>query len=149
VEKSHGRIVSRNVIVNHRLEWMSEETRGKWKNLNSLMMVESRSSKLDESKETREIPYYISSLKSSASEQQQHIRQHWSIENSCHWVLDTTFREHHNQTYQGNAAKNLSTVRRIVMNLLKIGKTYNKSTPKKRMRALMDKKYLEQLLSLA
>jgi predicted transposase YbfD/YdcC len=149
VEKSHGRIVSRNVIVNHRLEWMSEEIRGKWRNINRLIMVESHSSKLEEVKETREIRYYISSLKSSASEQQQRIRQHWSIENSCHWVLDTAFREDHNQTYQGNAAKNLSTVRRIVMNLLKIDKTYNKSTPKKRMRALLDKKYREQLFSLA
>jgi hypothetical protein len=35
------------------------------------------------------------------------------------------------------------------MNLLKIDKTYNKSTPKKRMRALIDKKYRELLLSLA
>lgn len=130
VEKSHGRIVTRNVIVNHRLEWMSEEIRNKWPQLNSLIMVETRSSKLEETKETREIRYYISSLKSSASEQQKHIRQHWSIENNCHWVLDTVFREDHNQTYQGNAAKNLSTVRRIVMNLLKIDKTYNKSTPK-------------------
>jgi len=73
--------------------------------LNSLIMVESRSSKLDEAKETREIRYYISSLKSNASEQQQKIRQHWSIENSCHWVLDTAFREDHNQTYQGNAER--------------------------------------------
>lgn len=149
VEKSHGRIVSRKVIVNHRLEWMAEEVREKWKNLNSLIMIESRTSRLDEDKATREIRYYISSLKSSASELQQHIRQHWSIENSCHWVLDTAFREDHNQTYQGNAAKNLSTVRRIVMNLLKIDKTYMKSTPKKRMRAMIDKKYRETLLSLA
>ena len=149
VEKSHGRIVKRNVVVNHRLEWMSEEIRSKWPQLHSLIMVETRSSKLEETKETREIRYYISSLKSSASEQQKHIRQHWSIENNCHWVLDTVFREDHNQTYQGNAAKNLSTVRRIVMNLLKIDKTYNKSTPKKRMRALIDKKYRELLLSLA
>jgi predicted transposase YbfD/YdcC len=159
VEKSHGRIVERRTIVNHRLDWMSQEIRGKWPQLNSLIMVESRSSKLDDTKETREVRYYISSLKSSAAEQQRNIRQHWSIENSCHpptsrlrrtgWVLDTAFREDHNQTYQGNAAENLSTVRRIVMNLLQIDKTYPKSTPKKRMRALIDKKYREHLLSLA
>lgn len=149
VEKSHGRIVERHTIVNHRLDWMSQEIRDKWPQLNSLIMVESRSSKLDNTKETREVRYYISSLKSSAAEQQRNIRQHWSIENSCHWVLDTAFREDHNQTYQGNAAENLATVRRIVMNLLQIDKTYAKSTPKKRMRALIDKKYREHLLSLA
>ena len=112
-------------------------------------MVESRSSKLDDAEETREVRYYIGSLKSSAAELQRNIRQHWSIENSCHWVLDTAFREDHNQTYQGNAAENLATMRRFVMNLLQIDKTYQKSTSKKRMRALIDKKYREQLLFLA
>jgi hypothetical protein len=71
------------------------------------------------------------------------------VENGCHWVLDTAFRKVPNQTYQGNAAENLATARRIVMNLLQIDKTYPKSTPKKRMRALIDKKYRELLLSLA
>ena len=67
----------------------------------------------------REVRYYLSSLDEPASAFQSHIRQHWSIENSCHWVLDTTFREDHNQTYIGHAAKNLGALRRIVLNPLK------------------------------
>jgi hypothetical protein len=37
----------------------------------------------------------VSSLDEPASAFQSYIRQHWSIENSCHWVLDNTFRYTH------------------------------------------------------
>ena len=149
VEKNHGRIVTRTVIVNHQLDWLNTEIKEKWPQLKSLIMIENSTTHLDSTKETREIRYYISSLTSNAQQQGAHIRQHWSIENSCHWVLDTAFREDHNQTSQGHAAKNLGTVRRIVMNLLKNDQTYQKSTPKKRLKALLDKNYRDKLLSLA
>ncbi|MGS0757699.1 transposase, partial [Roseateles sp. GG27B] len=32
--------------------------------------------------------YYISSHTFDASEFNRKVRAHWSIENSCHWVLD-------------------------------------------------------------
>jgi hypothetical protein len=85
--------------------------------------------------------------------------QHWSIENSRHpptprlrrtgWVLDTAFREDHNQTYIGHAAKNLGALRRIVLNLLKIDLTDTRSLPEKRRRAMLDLTYRDSLLSLA
>lgn len=46
-------------------------------------------------------------------------RDHWAIENSCHWVLDTLFREDHNPTRRNNRAKNHSTMRRTANNTLK------------------------------
>jgi predicted transposase YbfD/YdcC len=145
IEKSNGRIVTRTVTVNHRLDWMDTEIRGKWQNLSSLIHVETLSTQLD----SDEVRHYISSLDGPASAFQSHIRQHWSIENSCHWVLDTVFREDHNQTYIGNAAKNLGTLRRIVLNLLKIDPSNTRSLPKKRRRAMLDLTYRELLLSLA
>jgi predicted transposase YbfD/YdcC len=77
------------------------------------------------------------------------IRQHWSIENQCHWVSETCFREDHNQTRKANAAKNLGTVRRIVLNILKEDPGIKGSLPAKRRRALMNRTYRERLLSLA
>ena len=149
IEKSNGRIVTRSVTVNHRLDWMDTEIRGKWRNLRSLIHVETQTTQLDSDEIRREVRYYISSLDEPASAFQSHIRQHWSIENSCHWVLDTAFREDHNQTYVRHAAKNLGALRRIVLNLLKIDLTDNRSLPKKRRRAMLDLIYRDSLLSLA
>jgi predicted transposase YbfD/YdcC len=149
IEKSNGRIVTRSVTVNHRLDWMDTEIRGKWRNLSSLIHVETHTTQLDSDEIRREVRYYISSLDEPASAFQSHIRQHWSIENSCHWVLDTAFREDHNQTYIGHAAKNLGALRRIVLNLLKIDLTDTRSLPKKRRRAMLDLTYRDSLLSLA
>ena len=77
------------------------------------------------------------------------IRAHWQIENSCHWQLDTTFREDANQTRAGNVAKNLGTVRRIVLNLLNHDNSTIKSLPKKRRQALLNLSYRESTLSSA
>ena len=66
------------------------------------------------------IHYDISSLKGVVAKQmQKYIRSHWRIENSCHWALDTLFREDHNQTGKRNAAKNLGPLRRMALNALK------------------------------
>ena len=80
---------------------------------------------------------------------QQAVRSHWSIENRCHWILDTAFREDHNQTYVGNAAKNLGTLRRIVLNILHDDPGIVKTVPKKRREAMLNRTYRERLLSLA
>jgi len=64
-------------------------------------------------------------------------------------VTGDTFREDHNQTYIGHAAKNLGALRRIVLNLLKIDLTDTRSLPKKRRRAMLDPTYRNSLLSLA
>ena len=66
-------------------------------------------------------------------------------------MLDTLFREDHNQTGQKNAAKNLATMRRMALNILKLvapeGKRA-KSLPKRQLRAAHDEDYLEERLSL-
>jgi predicted transposase YbfD/YdcC len=36
---------------------------------------------------------HISSHGISTAQFNQQVRQHWSIENGCHWTLDVTFRE--------------------------------------------------------
>jgi predicted transposase YbfD/YdcC len=128
---------------------MDRDIRGKWRNLHSLIHVETQTTQLDSDEIRTEVRYYISSLDEPASALQNYIRKHWSIENSCHWVLDTAFREDHNQTYIGNAAKNLGALRRIVLNLLKLDPSDTRSLPKKRRRAMLDLTYRNSLLSLA
>jgi predicted transposase YbfD/YdcC len=82
IEKSNGRIVTRSVMVNHRLDWMDTEIRGKWRDLRSLIHVETQTTQLDSDEIRREVGYYISSLDEPASAFQSHIRQHWILSNN-------------------------------------------------------------------
>jgi predicted transposase YbfD/YdcC len=44
-------------------------------------------------KETADIRYFISSLPMGVQRFAHAVRSHWSIENTCHWSLDLTYRE--------------------------------------------------------
>ena len=51
------------------------------------------------------------------------IRGHWSIENSLHHVLDVSFNEDQCRVRKGHAAENLSRLRRLSANLLRLNPT--------------------------
>ena len=152
-EKNRGRLEKRQTIICHHLEWMDPKIRNAWKNLECIILVQREVSDAS-GKQHIETHYYMSSLKRvKAKEMQKYIRSHWRIENSCHWVLDTLFREDHNQTGKRNAAKNLSTLRRIALNALKKATDHStrkrpSSLTKKQLRAAQDEDYLEEVLSL-
>ena len=56
------------------------------------------------------------------------IRKHWGVENNLHAPLDIVFREDKNTTLEKNGARNLSILRRIALNIIKIIQCfYNKS----------------------
>lgn len=97
-------------------------------------------------KTTTEKRLYISSLKQSAEKFNQTIRQHWSIENQLHWVLDVTFGEDGPKKRMGNSAENFNIIFKSALTILKKEKSLNKSTPQKRFEALINKKYREKLL---
>jgi len=153
--QAHGRSEKRHTIACHRLDWMESGIRATWKGLGSIIMVE-RHSSTQEGQNRVQRSYYMSSLtKARAEELQGYIRGHWAIENSCHWVLDTLFREDHNQTRKRNAAKNLGTLRRIALNALKSAPDHRKrqrkrpsSLTRKQLRAIHDEAQLEEILSL-
>ncbi len=149
VEKSNGRVSTRRVAVTNDLDWMQSSIRKRWNGLSSLIAVELESYHIAKKKTTKQTRFYISSLDSSAEEFNKLIRQHWSIENGCHWVLDTLYREDHSQVRAKNAAKNFAILRRIALNLLKIDTSVKKSLPMKQMRAMANETYRERILSLA
>jgi predicted transposase YbfD/YdcC len=59
-----------------------------------------------------------------------YIRGHWAIENSQHKVLDVTFREDECQIYADDGARNLLTIRRKLLNLIKTHPLKNNVTGK-------------------
>jgi predicted transposase YbfD/YdcC len=152
-EKNRGRLEKRQTIVCHNLDWMSQKIRDAWKDLGCIIHVQRQV--LDKEGNWRtEIHHDLSSLKGvEAKQMQKYIRSLWRIENSCHWVLDTLFREDHNQTGKRNAAKNLGTLRRMALNALTEATDHSKrkrpsSLTKKQLRSAHDESYLEEILSL-
>jgi len=149
-QKAHDRDTLCSIVATDKLDWMDPEIRDQWPGLRSLIVIENQTTERASGKQRRrERRYYVSSLPADAQDLRETIRAHWQIENSCHWSLDTCFREDANQTSIGNAAKNLGTVRRIVLNLLNNDPGTIKSLPKKRFQALMNQSYRERILSLA
>lgn len=63
-------------------------------------------------------------------------RGHWGIENQLHWHLDVTFKEDACHARKGFAAQNLSTVRKLALQIAK-AHSDNRSIRKRLFRALL------------
>jgi predicted transposase YbfD/YdcC len=70
-------------------------------------------------KETVEVRYYISSLGLGVKRFAHAIRGHWSIENSCHWSLDVTYREDESRIRDRHLRENFAWLNRLTLSLLK------------------------------
>ncbi|MGH3937391.1 MAG: transposase, partial [Pseudonocardiaceae bacterium] len=72
---------------------------------------------------SKEIAFVITSSpsdQSNAADVNIHTRGHWGIENKSHYVRDTTWREDANQTYTGNGAHTIATLRNLALGLLRL-----------------------------
>jgi predicted transposase YbfD/YdcC len=151
IDKGHGRIDTRRCVVAHDLSAMPEKIRRSWMNLSAVVMIESTREVVNGKKKgesSTERRYYISSLQDSARQFNAKVRGHWSIENSCHWVLDVAFKEDDCRVRKGDGAQNLSILRRIALNLIKQEKSGKTSVRGKRLKAAWSPEYLQTLLGL-
>lgn len=114
-ERGHGREETRQYFLSTDLSGI--RGREHWRGLQSIGMAVSERKIGD--KESIEVRYYISSLAGDAKRFGKAVRDHWGVENGLHWVLDIAFGEDHNRTRKGDGAENLSTIRRIALNLLR------------------------------
>ena len=94
------------------------------------------------------IRYFISSRVMEVDSVLLATRQHWSVENSLHWVLDVAFNEDHSRARRGFAAENLATARQVALNLLKQDKMTKMGIKNKRKRCGWSQQYLEFILDL-
>jgi predicted transposase YbfD/YdcC len=114
-ERGHGRQETRTY-----LQLPASETLpgfALWKGLKSIGLVTSCC--LRDGKETLEVRYYISSLEVDVKQFARAVRGHWSIENSCHWVLDMTFREDESRLREPHLRENFGWLNRFALSLLK------------------------------
>ena len=140
----HGRVETRRCSVINDLSLI--ENRAEWKNLRTLIKIETE--RYDKCRQTiqKESRLYISSLEADADLINKSVRSHWGVENSLHWVLDVAFNEDHSRKRAGNAAQNFSLINRIALNLLKNEKSAKVGVKGKRLKAGWDNKYLLKIL---
>lgn len=114
-EKGHGREEVRSYIQMP----VPEGLRGLelWKGLKTIGMATLVCRRGGQ--ETGETRYYISSLPMGVKRFARAIRSHWSVENSCHWSLDMTFREDESRIRQPQVRENFAWLNRFTLSLLK------------------------------
>jgi len=146
VEKDHGRIEERTCAVIQDQDYLFyvRSAHKDWPELNSLVKVDSH--RILNGQEERHARYFISSLTCDAAKMLKHVRAHWGIENSLHWVLDIGFREDESRVRKGHGAENLSRLRHIAVNLLKQETSIRIGMHGKRLQAGWDMTYLEHVL---
>lgn len=143
VDAGHGRVETRRCWRVREVGWLSD----RWAGIRSVACVE-RTREVSGTIST-ELHYYISSLGEDTSAEAflATTRQHWSVENNLHWVLDVQFREDDRRIRSGHGAENYSRLSRIALNLLKADKTLKVGIKSKRLNAGWDHDYLLHLLT--
>jgi len=144
VETNHGRTETRRCWSVEAPNWITGFDQ--WRDLQSLILVAATREIKEQS--TTELRYYLSSLPPDAVRAAQAVREHWSVENSLHWVLDVAFREDESRVRVGNAPENLALVRKLTHNLLQQEKTLKRGVKTKRFLAALDEAYLLKVLNL-
>lgn len=143
-DTKRGRVEVRKFIQSNDLTQL--RAGDQWAGLKTIGMVETI--RVDANKETYAIErrYFLSSLEMDVETFAEAVRGHWSVENSCHWVLDVSLGEDRSRARSGNAAENLATTRRMALNLLSREKTKKRSIKGKQLAASWNHDYLLRLL---
>ena len=75
------------------------------------------------------------------------IRAHWLIEHSLHWVLDVKMNEDGSRIRRGNAAKRISGIKKVALNLLRDCKGFKGGIKRKRKKAALNTSYIEKVIA--
>ena len=144
IESGHHRREKREVIAVALNQMGGLYKQDQWSGLQTIVRVV-RTRHLW-NKTEKEVMFYLSSLSPNAQRLGKAIRQHWSIENQLHWVLDMTFGEDACRIRTGNAPENIALLKRWSINLLNQETSFKRSTRQKARRASMDSTYLLKVL---
>jgi predicted transposase YbfD/YdcC len=115
IEKGHGRQETRTYLQLPAPKSLPGFTL--WKGLMTIGVVTSCC--LRDGKETTDVRYYISSLAMDVKRFARAVRGHWGIENTCHWVLDMTYREDESRIRDRALRENFAWINRFSLSLLK------------------------------
>ncbi len=88
--------------------------------LTTLAMVETQVEEACRTTLTRR--YYVSSAVLDAARFARSVRADWRIENSLHWVLDTSSDEDRARNRKDPGPENLAILRKLALNVLRIAR---------------------------
>jgi len=146
VEKDHGRLETRRCYAFDQLECLHQPQQ--WPQLKSFVVIESE--RWVQGKTTRQTRFYISSLTADAQRIGQAVRSHWAIENRLHWCMDVIFQDDQMRARSGHAAHNLTVLKQITLNLIRLDPVKRKGGIKaRRLIAATSDTYRAELLGLA
>jgi predicted transposase YbfD/YdcC len=141
VEKSHGRVEIRKYFS---MDADDLPDKIKWSGIKSIGMISRE--RLIKEKRSKETIYYISSCEVDAKLLARSTRDHWQIENNLHWSLDVVFREDKIRYRHQIGARNLSTIRKIVLGALNKDKSRKCGRAGKRIIAAGDPDFRNDVL---
>jgi predicted transposase YbfD/YdcC len=124
-EKNHGRIETRKYYLYNDAKNAIIDPR--WsKIVNSIGKIEVTREHIGYDKTTVTEHYYVMNRNMTIDEFKKSTRSHWGIECSLHWVLDVIFNEDSSRNREGDSIHNLSVIRKIVFNLVKLDDSFGK-----------------------
>lgn len=147
IDAGHGRVETRKCSVINDMSLI--ESPEKWKNLKSLIKIESERYIKTSGNTESSVRYYISNSDVDAKRFNDIVRNHWAVENNLHWQLDVTFNEDKQRKRHKNAAQNFSLFNKIALVLLKNENAKKKSIRLKRFEAAINAEYLEKIIGYA
>ena len=132
VEKNHGRIERRKYyLYNDSKSTIADPV---WDNIvSSIGKIEVTREYTGYNKKTVTDHYYVMSKNMTIDEFKRATRSHWGIECSLHWVLDVVFNEDSSTNHIGESIHNLSLIRKIVFNLVKLDDSFGKVPTNRRL----------------
>lgn len=140
----HGRVEARSLCAAD-AAWLAER-HPKWAGLASIVAVTAARTHKKTGKTSTETRLFISSLPPDPVRLAAAIRAHWSIENNLHWSLDVAFREDECRIRKDHSARNLATIRRAALNMLRRD-TSSLSIKRKRLKALISADFRAKILA--
>ncbi|MDX1925456.1 MAG: ISAs1 family transposase [Pirellulaceae bacterium] len=142
-EINRGRVETREVIVQPIPK--DSAAFANWagiKSIGAIHRTREVNGKLEESTET-----FISSREPKVRDIARRIREHWSVENQQHYILDVTFSEDASRIRNGNSPEISSVFRRLALNILQRDTTIKDSIRGKRKRCAWDNSAIEKLIA--
>lgn len=148
VDKGHGRVEERRVVVSTEVDWLEGDRRfpGEYRFPRLAAIARVETAIFEKGRESRQIRHYVSSRPVDAAAFAEAIRAHWQIENALHWVLDVTFGEDAAKTRSPNGPKNMAIVRHFALNLVRAAAD-DRSIKLRRKKAHRDNRYLARILN--
>jgi predicted transposase YbfD/YdcC len=140
-ERNRGRMERREVYVASAPAELTES--GEWVGLRSIGMIYRCRHDGDES---HAVTFFISSLPPRVKRIARHVRGHWGVENSLHWVLDVTFAEDASRIRKDNSPEIAGIFRRVALSVLQQDTSIKSSIRGKRLQAGWNEAILEGIL---